>query len=367
MTNQQIIRLQKWRLGIIRHCLEESHNVAYTCRHYGISKQSFYNWYYRFLEFGEEGLKDRSRRPKSIKTLEADNESNINGIFAVLHSPPSEFGINRTSWRIPDIRASLEKRGILVSKHTIRRIVKNAGYSWKKARIALTSNDPNYRRKLNKIKKILSSLGPSERFFSVDEFGPIAIKMIGGRKLVGHGEHISVPQIQKSRGTLTVTAALELSTNQTTHFYSQGKNTSEMLRLIDKLLESYIVYDRIYLSWDSASWHFSRRLRAKVAQVNRPSYRRNHGTPKVTLVPLPTSAQFLNVIESVFSGMAKAIIHNSNYASVEEAQAAVDQYFNERNLYFQDRPKVAGKRIWGKEPTTSRFSESQNYKDKHFR
>lgn len=367
MNHQQIIRLQKWRLGIIRHSLEVSHNVAKTCRHYGISRDSYYCWYRKYLEFGEEGLKDRSRRPKSIKTLEANNESNINGIFEVLHSPPSEFGINRTSWKITDIRASLEKRGILVSKHTIRRIVKNAGYSWKKARIALTSNDPNYRRKLNRIKKILSSLGPRERFFSIDEFGPVAIKMIGGRKLVGPSEHISVPQIQKSRGTLTVTAALELSTNQITHFYSQGKNTSEILCLIDKFLELYQVCDRIYLSWDSASWYFSRRLKARITQVNRPLYRKNHGTPKVILVPLPSSAQFLNVIESVFSGMAKAIIHNSNYTSVEEAQAAVDRYFSERNLYFRDHPKVAGKRIWGKEPTTSGFSESQNCKDKRFR
>jgi hypothetical protein len=169
-----------------------------------------------------------------------------------------------------------------------------------------------------------------------------------------------VPQIQKSRGTLIITAALELSTNQIIHFYSQWKNTNEMLRLIDKLLESYRICDRIYLSWDSASLPFSRRLKAKVMQLNLPSYRKKHGTPKVTLVPLPSSAQFLNVIESVFSGMEKAIIHNSNYASVEDAQSAIDQY-------FRGHPKVAGKRIWGKEPAPSGFNESQNYKDKRFR
>jgi hypothetical protein len=31
-------------------------------------------------------------------------------------------------------------------------------------------------------------------------------------------------------------------------------------------------------------------------------------------------AQFLNVIESVFSGMARAIIHNSNYGSIDAAK-----------------------------------------------
>ena len=33
----------------------------------------------------------------------------------------------------------------------------------------------------------------------------------------------------------------------------------------------------------------------------------------IELVPLPTSAQFLNVIEGVFTGMTKAVIHNSDY------------------------------------------------------
>ena len=42
--------------------------------------------------------------------------------------------------------------------------------------------------------------------------------------LAGPGEVPSVPQFQKSKGSLIVTAALELSTNQVTHFYSKEKN-----------------------------------------------------------------------------------------------------------------------------------------------
>jgi len=191
--------------------------------------------------------------------------------------------------------------------------------------------------------------------------------MIGGRKLVAPGERILVPQFQRSKGTLIVTAALELSTNQITHLYSKGKNTDEMIRLIDVLLSSCRGCSHIYLSWDSASWHSSQKLKTKIAEINRSSYRNSHGTSRVTLVPFPASAQFLNVIESVFSGMAKAIIHNSNYASVEEAQAAIDRYFDERNRHCRNHPKVAGKKIWGKEPVPSGFSESQNCKDKRFR
>jgi hypothetical protein len=88
----------------------------------------------------------------------------------------------------------------------------------------------------------------------------------------------------------------------------------------------------------------------------------NH-RPLIELVPLPASAQFLNVIESVFSGMAKAIIHNSDYQCEDEAKAAIDRYFQERNEHFRRHPKRAGNKVWGQERVSSVFTEGQNCKD----
>ena len=63
MTDSELHRFKKWRMGIINHAREVTHNVAKTCWYYGISRQAYYNWYRRFLEYGEDGLLDRSRRP----------------------------------------------------------------------------------------------------------------------------------------------------------------------------------------------------------------------------------------------------------------------------------------------------------------
>ena len=60
---------------------------------------------------------------------------------------------------------------------------------------------------------------------------------------------------------------------------------------------------------------------------------------------LPAGAQFLNVIESVFSGMARAIIHNSDYKSVGECRTAIDRYFEDRNQQFKKNPKRSGKKF----------------------
>jgi hypothetical protein len=298
---------------------------------------------------------------KEVK--KADDPYYAEAVFKILHTPPSVLGFNRTTWRMDDLRSALSNEGVRISKFTIRTIIKKAGYKVRKAKKVLTSTDPEYRQKLQKITAILASLGADEKFFSIDEFGPFAVKAQGGRALVKPGEIRSVPQRQKSKGSLIITAALELSTNQITHFYSEKKNTDEMIRMLDLLAGRYRKQTRIYFSWDAASWHGSKKFFQHVEAINEPDYRARHETPTVELAPLPSCAQFLNVIESVFSGIARAIIHNSDYQSVEDAKAAIDRYFADRNRDFQQHPQRAGKKIWGSERVPPEFKEGNNCKD----
>ena len=63
MTEQQLLRMAKRRLAILRHAEEITGNVALTCRYYGISRQCFYTWRRRYDAHGLDGLRDRSHRP----------------------------------------------------------------------------------------------------------------------------------------------------------------------------------------------------------------------------------------------------------------------------------------------------------------
>jgi hypothetical protein len=132
------------------------------------------------------------------------------------------------------------------------------------------------------------------------------------------------------------------------------------------LLKKYRSQENIYFSWDAASWHASKKLYERIDEINEQA-KNGKGMPLVTLAPLPASAQFLNVIESVFSGLAKAIIHNSNYDSVEECKKAIDRYFDERNIFFKKSPKRAGNKIWGNERNPAVFDDSKNFKDLSWR
>ena len=283
-------------------------------------------------------------------------------LFAIMHAPPIDYDVNRTTWTIKLLKSVLSREGIEVGVNTLSTIIRAEGYHFRKTREVLTSTDPNYREKLKRITRILRRLGPDDRFFSVDEYGPFSIRQHGGRRRVRRGEFPTVPQYQQSLGFLIVTAALELSTNQVTHFFSKKKDTEEMISLMRRLIEQYSGCRRLYFSWDAASWHSSKRFLAEVRRVNRLEYRSQNKTPMVKLAPLPCRAQFLNVIESVFNGMSISIIHNSNYESAEAAKAAIDRYFRERNSYFKENPKRAGNKIWGDELVPSKFSASNNCK-----
>ena len=250
-------------------------------------------------------------------------------------------------------------------KEVIHRIIKEAGYRWRRARIVLTSRDPEYRAKVNAIEEILASLRQDEAFFSIDEYGPFSVKHKGGTKRVARGENYVVQQWQKSKGWMILTAALELSRNHVTHFYSFKKNTDEMIKMADLLRSQYSSCSTIYLSWDAASWHISKKLVAHLDKANQQAAR--DGFPVIKTAPLPSGAQFLNVIESVFSGMARAIMHNSDYPSAEAARASIDRYFRERNANFAQHPKRAGKKIWRRERASSEFQEGHNCKDPLYR
>jgi transposase len=63
LTERELSRKANWRLAIIRHAQEVSGNVAFTCRYYGVNRQSYYKWLRRYEELGVDGLRDRSRRP----------------------------------------------------------------------------------------------------------------------------------------------------------------------------------------------------------------------------------------------------------------------------------------------------------------
>lgn len=118
-----------------------------------------------------------------------------------------------------------------------------------------------------------------------------------------------------------------------------------MVDLIELLFNEHPRKAKLFITWDAASWHSSAKLEEWMNEFNSHAERHGHG-PLVVLVPLPRCAQFLNVIEAVFSAMARAVIHHSDYSGEEEMKSAISKHFVERNRFFRKNPRKTGKKIW---------------------
>jgi hypothetical protein len=118
-----------------------------------------------------------------------------------------------------------------------------------------------------------------------------------------------------------------------------------MMDIIELLYNQYYTKAKLYVTWDAVAWHNSSLLLEALNQFNEET-RASSAGPIIELVPLPTSSQFLNVIEGVFSGMTRAVIDNSDYLDPTHMKRSISKHFSERNEHFQYNPKRVGKKIW---------------------
>jgi transposase InsO family protein len=64
MTKTEQMRQVTWRQRLLACAADGHRDVARTCRHFGISRKTFYKWKRRHQELGEAALADRPRRPR---------------------------------------------------------------------------------------------------------------------------------------------------------------------------------------------------------------------------------------------------------------------------------------------------------------
>ena len=283
-----------------------------------------------------------SERPATAKELRPAAKA----LIEILHHKPAAYGINRSNWTLQSLAEAFEKvYGQRPSKGSVGRLLKQAGFSWKKSRKVLTSPDPNYREKVELLLKTLQSLNADEDLFFIDELGPLQVRRYAGRCFTPKGRTPTNPQNPRAKGSITLYGALSAMTNQVTWFYGGTKDSAGMIDLLEILYNQFHNKSKIYLTWDAASWHGSQELVEWANERNAWNDEKDSG-PTIAFVPLPSSAQFLDVIEAVFSAMKRAVIHGSDYQSEEEMKNAISTHFTERNAFFKQNPRRAGKKIW---------------------
>lgn len=104
----------KLRLSWFDYYQKHKNNARLTCRHFGISPQTFYRWLRRYDSYHPRTLESRCHRPKRVR----QPTYSINQIEAVL-----KLREQYPRWGKDKIKVLLEKQGIQLSVSTVGRIL----------------------------------------------------------------------------------------------------------------------------------------------------------------------------------------------------------------------------------------------------
>ena len=124
MTKAEQARLVGWRLKVLQRAGDGPRRVAHTCRHFGISRKTFYKWKQRYAAHGAAGVGDRPRRPlRSPRATPADVVSKILYLRQHYHFGPRRIAAYLERFHRVAIAASSVHR--ILARHGLNRLPAN--------------------------------------------------------------------------------------------------------------------------------------------------------------------------------------------------------------------------------------------------
>lgn len=120
-------------------------SVAGIARQMRVARNTVYNWVDRFANRKgpvAQRLTDleRAGRPDTLF------QSLLERVPALLELKPGELGYRQVEWTVELLRAHLREEGIESSDATIRRVLHESGYRWKRPRFVLRRRPETWRQ-----------------------------------------------------------------------------------------------------------------------------------------------------------------------------------------------------------------------------
>lgn len=154
------------------------------------------------------------------------------------------------------------------------------------------------------------------------------------------GKHPSVTMDYEYRrlGTLSLLAGIDLHNGMVTETVSRTHNSEDFISSLKKLDSSYPGENRIRLILDNLRVHTSEKTREYLLTV--PS--------RFEFVFTPKHGSWLNIVEMLFSKLARTMLREIRVKTIEELENRIHQYFQEINrspVIFRWKYKMDDTRI----------------------
>ncbi len=277
---------------------------------------------HEFNERGFDSLRPRvgGGRPRRVDQATRDR------IVAIALARPRDAGEALTRWSLRRLRRHLIRRGICreISVEGLRQILRGAGLTYQRSRTWKASPDPDYEAKAARILRLYRAAEQGRLKDAVvvcfDECGPISLRPWPGSAWAPMTRPARTrATYRRPHGVSYLFGAFDVGADHLSGCLTRCKDASQVLRFLGRIRARYPVPVRIHLVMDNLSTHWTREIR-RFARGNRMS-----------LVPLPTYASYLNRIECHFFAYREFVINGSDYPDHQTLAATTRAYLRQRN------------------------------------
>ena len=276
----------------------------------GVSEPTVIKWRRAYAERGLAGLGDapRSGRPRQI-----DDAARFAIWFASQHAPPERLGI--THWSSRALADEFD-----VDHATIARLWQQWGLQPWRLTTFKRSTDPEFEAKLRDVVGLYLNPPDKAIVLSVDEKSQIqALDRTQPMLPVRPGLPASRTHDYVRHGTTTLFAALEVATGKVTDACYPRHRNVEFLKFLRQVAKAY-PRRKLHIVVDNYAAHKHPNVAKWLAR-----------NPRITLHFTPTSASWLNLVETFFSIITRQAIHRGSFTSVPDLIAAIRRFIDAHN------------------------------------
>lgn len=285
----------------------------------------------------ERWLKDFSeRRLSSIFTGHEDNQNaskltrqQKEQIRLVLQSPPSEYGLPKEFWDVPQLKEYVQAQfGVVYeSNQSYHFLLKFSSLSFKyPAKFNLRrADEEDITKRVAEIRLEITDYlnSPSWEVFASDETR-MCLEAITRKAWLRIGEK-TVIKVERSKDYQNYLGFLNQKTFKCHVYEIAWGRQEEIIKAAAKLLEEY-PNKKICIIWDNATCHKGKLLRKEL--------RKGGLLGRVHLITFPPYAPDSNPIEHVWN-TTKSKLSNNQYPTFEETKLAFIQAVNSQNFHYQ--------------------------------
>lgn len=290
----------------------------------GMSRAAVYRWSQRYETAGVDGLLDRPRtgRPRSLSAAKAKQ---------ILKMTIEQIPRESTHWSL-----RLMARYAGVSQRQVRSVWAAADLKPHRIKRFKISRDPAFAEKVQDVVGLYLNPPDNAVVLSVDEKTQIqALDRTQPMLQLRPGQIERRTHDYKRNGTRSLYAAFDVATGRVLGRVTKKHRAKEFLAFLAQIDRSTPTDLDLHLILDNSSTHRTQDVRAWLEQH-----------PRFHLHFTPTSASWLNAVESWFSQLESRALYRGNFTSVTELRDEIHRYISVHN------GELAKPYVWTKSANT---------------